>query len=127
MCTTGPSAPTTKAITITISATTAVPWPLTISDGTLTSTTDDGDQNFVTNVNAGDSIAFVTAGDITEIVSIQAKPGNPDLFSTDPSSSNRWTGVLGAKTTNVESYNITYNVRGNDGPYTQDPRIQFNP
>ena len=127
MCTTGPSAPTTKAITITISATTDAPSPLTINDGTSVGSTDSGDQNLVTKVNSGDTITFKIAGDITEIIAIQLKPGSPDLFSTDPTSSNGWTGVLGSKSTNTESYNILYKVRGHYDVYTHDPKIQFNP
>jgi hypothetical protein len=124
MCTTGPSNPTTKTITITISATTAVPWPLTISDGTSVGSTDGGDQNLVTRVNPGDTVVFKTAGDITAINAIQVKNGSPDLFSTDPTSSNGWTGIIGAKNTNVESYNIQYTVGGT--VYTQDPKIAIN-
>lgn len=124
MCTTSPSPPATKTITITISATTASPSPLTISDGTTVGSTDTDDQNLITKVNPGDTIVFKIAGDISEINAIQVKDGSPDLFSTDPTSRNGWTGIIGAKVTSIESYNIQYTVGGII--YMQDPKIQFN-
>jgi len=124
MCTTSPSPPATKTITITISATTASPSPLTISDGTTVGSTDTDDQNLITKVNPGDTIVFKIAGDISEINAIQVKDGSPDLFSTDPTSRNGWTGIIGAKVTSIESYNIQYTVGGTI--YMQDPKIQFN-
>jgi len=126
MCTTSPSPPATKTVTITISATTASPSPLTISDGTSVGSTDTDDQNLVTRVNPGDTIAFKIAGDITQITAIQLKPGSPDLFSTDPSSGNGWAGIIGPKSTNTESYTIVYNVRGWDESFSQDPKIMIN-
>lgn len=124
MCGPGPSNPTTKTIVITISASTAVPWPLTINDGTSVGSTDEGDKGLVTKVNPGDTVVFKTAGDITAINAIQIKDGSPDLFSTDPTSSNGWTGIIGAKTTSIESYNIQYTVGGT--VYIQDPKLQMN-
>lgn len=112
----------TTTITITISATKAVPYPPTISDGTNTVSTEPSDEGLVTAVSTGNQIKFVKAGDITSIEIIET--GGQDVFSTNPTAQNNWTGVIGVfPATTTEAYSITYVVDGTT--YVLDPQLRM--
>lgn len=125
--------------TIVVSATTENPHPLTISSGTSSSTTEDGDKNFTTKVNVGDTVIWKIAEgcDITSIKTVQEtfpSKNNNNLFSETPSigDSTTKTGKIGgfyAKNKAHEQYTIYYNVSGATlppgNPYSQDPRLQM--
>ena len=118
--------PTTKAHTINVSATTAKPWPPTLSDGTNVSSTEGGDINFTTLVSAGDSVAFTVGGDVSALKKIKETKGN--LFKTNPTAANNWTGIINdSKKNDKAEYSIEYDVTGApDNPYKQDPKLQMN-
>lgn len=113
-------------ITITVSATTATPWPPGLSDG-LTSMPIGGgnDANFTTDVVPGQQVTFKVSEDISEITDIREGVG--DLFSVNPTAANGWTGIVGPKKANPESdYTICYNVNGApNNPYCQDPKLHM--
>ncbi|MBZ0326312.1 MAG: hypothetical protein K8F54_01790 [Altibacter sp.] len=122
MCNGGP----TKII-VTVSATTANPAPPGLSDGVTSLPIGGGnDAAFTTVVVAGQQIQFVPAGDITEITAIQEGSGS-DIFKTDPTAANNWTGVIGSlPASDTREYTIFYNVKGAPGnPYRQDPKLQM--
>ena len=112
-------------IKITVSATTANPFPPSLSDGTNTST-GLGDENFTTDVSAGDKVQFLVGENVTKITAITETVGN--LFSQDPSAANNWTGVVkGSKPGTIADYSISYDVSGApNNPYTQDPKLRMN-
>lgn len=124
MCGPGPS----NSITIVVSATTAAPFPPTISDGTNVGSTEIGDENLTTNVGKGYTITIKKGGDISAINNIYPNLNSPNLFSTVPTlqADGSWVGVIGTfPQSTTESYSIDYTVNGT--LYTQDPKIQFNP
>ncbi len=111
-------------ITITVTATTANPFPPGLSDGITTLPIGGpNDANFTTEVVPGQKITFKVAGDISAITAI--KEGAGDLFSVDPSAANGWTGTVGPVKANPGSeYTICYNVNGApNNPYCQDPKL----
>ena len=115
----------TTTITITFSATTANPFPPTISDGTTVSSTQQGDQNLTTGVANGNVVVFQKAGDITAITAITDESGN--VFSVAPTlqADGTWKGVVGNfPTGTTESYSVTYTV--GETSYTQDPKLRMN-
>jgi hypothetical protein len=115
-----------KSVTIVVSATSASPFPPTISDGTSVGSTEEGDENLTTNVGSGYTVVIKMAGDISSINNVYSTNG-VNLFSSGPSrqSDGSWSGVIGAlpKGT-VETYSINYTVGGNT--YIQDPKIMIN-
>ena len=122
MCNGGP----TKII-ITVSATTANPAPPGLSDGVTSLPIGGGnDAEFTTMVVAGQQVQFVTAGDITEFVEIREGAGS-DIFKTDPTAANNWTGVIGSLAApDTREYTIFYNVKGApNNPYQQDPKLRM--
>lgn len=115
---------------IVISATAVKPHPLTITEGTTSSTTEDGDKNFTTEVSSGDTVQWQidSASDISAISSISVvRP----FFSQLPNSGNQWTGRIGTSNGSkaTDTYAIGYNVTGATlppgNPYTQDPIIKM--
>ena len=113
----------TKSITITFSATNANQFPPTITDGTLTTSTESDDRNLTTDVGVGDTVIFQKGGDITSIDAITKTDGS-NLFSTMPTARNGWTGVIGSlASTTEESYSVTYTIGG--VPYVQDPKLRM--
>lgn len=123
MCGPGPS----NSITIVVSATTAAPFPPTISDGTNVGSTETGDENLTTNVGAGYTVTIKKGGDISAINNIYPNLNSPNLFSQGPvlQADGSWVGVIGTLPKNTtESYSIDYTVNGT--MYTQDPKIQMN-
>ena len=122
MCNGGP----TKII-ITVSATTANPAPPGLSDGVSSLPIGGGnDAEFTTTVVAGQQVQFVAAGDITGFTDITEGPGS-DIFKTDPTAANNWTGVIGSlPSTDTREYTIYYNVKGApNNPYKQDPKLRM--
>tara|TARA_R100000935_G_scaffold8302_2_gene17350 strand:+ start:47867 stop:48241 length:375 start_codon:yes stop_codon:yes gene_type:complete len=113
-------------ITITVSATTALPWPPGLSDG-LTSVPIGGanDADFTTEVVPGQQVIFVTAGDIIAITQITESAG--DLFSINPTPENNFTGTIGPKKAILNSeYTLYYTVKGHEGTvYEQDPKLNM--
>jgi len=114
-------------ITITVSATTAQPFPPGLSDGLNTLPIGGpNDAKFITEVVPGQEVHFVVGGDITEITTITETVG--DFFSTNPSKANNWVGIVGSKRTNVpgSDYTVCYYVKGAAAnPYCQDPKLQM--
>ena len=93
MC--GPK-PATK-ISLTIGATTAIPFPPTLEDDTgFTSITEPGDQNTTTLVSPGDIMIWKKSEDITDINAV-TETGGDAVFSTDPTkqSDGTWQAVVG--------------------------------
>lgn len=114
--------------TIQISATTATPYPPTLSDGTNTSSTESGDQNFTTEVEGGKTIQWEIDGDISSIESITFEKDN--FFTELPTADNDWTATLKPKGKKkkgaTDQYTIDYNVTGApNNPYSQDPRLKM--
>lgn len=111
-------------INITVSATTAQPWPPTLTDPTHSSDTEPGDIAFTTAVSAGDRVQFLTGGNVTAIACISETEGN--IFSVNPSFANGWLGVIkGAAPGTIASYRIIYDVNNESNhPYSQDPKIE---
>lgn len=115
---------------ITISATTAAPTPLTISDDeNHTANTTLGDQNLTTMVDAGDTVKWVISGDITKISAI-TDTSTINVFSTQPAPTNdgteSWSGVISNTNSanDIESYTISYYVGTNE--YVEDPKLKIN-
>ncbi len=135
---------------ISINATTAVPWPVTISDGPdHKASTEKDDDEFTTIVKKGSVIYIFGKGDITAIRIYKGNASDPDVFSSlksiDANSkphddngkpqNNIWVGTISptAKPIQMENYLIDYYVAGHNNPdkspikFTQDPRIQIKP
>jgi len=124
MC--GPKPPI--KISLTIGATTAIPFPPTLEDDSgFTSITEPADKKTTTLVNPGNIMIWKKSEDITEINAI-TETGGDDVFSTNPTkqSDGTWQGVVGNfPPGNEQWYSITYTVKGAlKNPYTQDPRIK---
>ncbi len=122
--------------TIVISATTANPEPLKLSQGTSSSSNEGEDKNFTTKVNPGDTVIWKIAEgcDITSIQTVQEtfpSKNNNNLFSESPSIGDSMTksGKIGgryAKKGATEQYTIYYNVSGAPkNPYGQDPKLKM--
>jgi hypothetical protein len=119
--------PNTPDHIIVISATTAVPHPLTLTEGTTSSSTETGDQNFTTEVNSGDTVQWQFDSN-SNISGISAVSVTRPFFSQLPSSDNQWIGRVGTSNGEKanESYTISYSVTGAPAnPYTQDPIIKM--
>ncbi|NNK72274.1 MAG: hypothetical protein HKO94_03685 [Flavobacteriaceae bacterium] len=113
-------------ITITISATTANPFPPGLSDGVTTLPPGGpNDANFTTVVVPNQTVQFVKGGDVTEIAIVEGS--GSDIFKTDPTAENNWTGVIGTGPNNNEDreYTINYKVSGHTQTYSQDPKLQM--
>lgn len=119
----------TPTVKISISASSKTPFPPTLNDGSHSSTTEQGDVDFVTLVSAGSNIQFTVGGDISAITAI-TYTGENNVFKTMPTkqSDGSWQGVIGDFAADTEeSYSITYTVNGApNNPYTQDPKIRIN-
>jgi hypothetical protein len=115
-------------IIITFSATTAVPHPPGISDGETTLPPGGpNDKKFTTAVKPGQQVQFKVAGDISAIASITEGEGS-DIFETDPTAANDWTGTVGKKLENDDTreYTVCYNVNNAPAnPYCQDPQLKM--
>lgn len=114
-------------IIITFSATTAIPKPPGISDGSnQVGIGEGGDKKFTTEVKPGQKVQFKVAEDISGITKIEEGPGS-DIFKTDPSAANEWTGVIGnLDDEDTREYTVYYNVNGApDNPYCQDPELKM--
>ncbi len=127
MC--GPKPPT--KISLTIGATTAIPFPPTLADDSgFTSITETGDQNTITFVSPGNIMIWKKTEDITEINAV-TETGGEDVFSSNPKqqADGTWQAVVGNfPVGNEQSYSITYTVKGApDNPYTQDPVMKIKP
>jgi hypothetical protein len=124
-----PPPPPTK-ISLTIGATTQIPFPPTLAnDSGFTSITEDADKNTVTLVKPGNIMIWKMTEDVIEINAITENEGN-DVFSTNPAkqSDGTWQAVVGNfPAGNYWDYNIIYTVKGApNNPYTQDPKIRIN-
>jgi|TARA_R100000479_G_scaffold70100_3_gene33731 hypothetical protein len=127
MC--GPKPPT--KISLTIGATTANPFPPTLTDDSgFTSITEPADQKTTTLVSPGNIMIWKISEDITEINAITETVGD-DVFSTNPTrqADGTWQGVVGNfPPGNEQYYSITYTVKGApSNPYTQDPIMKIKP
>lgn len=115
-------------IIITFSASTDIPHPPGISDGSNTiSIGAGGDEKFTTVVKPGQKVQFKVDGDISDISSITEGPGS-DIFETDPSAENDWTGTIGKNLADDDTreYTVCYNVNGApSNPYCQDPELKM--
>lgn len=115
-------------ITVTVSATTAVPFPPGLSDG-VSSVEPGGtnDKEFTTTVQPGQTVQFVPGGNVTQITAITEGEGS-DIFSTDPTKANNWTGVIGSNLAknDTREYTICYQVSGHNDTYCQDPKLRMN-
>ncbi len=124
MCTPNPT-----IVTLTIGATTADPFPPTLTDASgFTSITEPADQKTTTLVNPGNLMVWKMSEDITSIKIIE-KPGQ-DIFSVDPAAqpNGTWQATVGNfPKGNERDYDIIYTVKGDPTTYTQDPRIRINP
>ncbi|GGD85710.1 hypothetical protein [Planktosalinus lacus] len=121
MCHSGP-----KKVTITISATSAVPYPPTISDGVNVGSTQTEDDNLTTSVQSGNVVVFQKAGDVGAISNIY-ETGGSNVFKKLPAiqSDGTWKGEIGAfPAGTIETYGITYTV--DNVTYNQDPKIMIN-
>jgi hypothetical protein len=119
--------------TITISASTTNPYPLTISDDeNHSASTATGDAVLTTGIDAGDEVIWTPSGDISSINNIIDKSTPVNLFSSGPAPKNdgtgSWSGIVGNSASNTEeAYSIQYNVNGAaNNPYTQDPKLKMN-
>ncbi|MBT8184474.1 MAG: hypothetical protein KJN76_06520 [Eudoraea sp.] len=128
MCIPSPPPPQKPpVITITITATTAVPHPPGISDGTTTLPPGGpNDKAFTTEVVPGQTVKFTMAGDITGITKIKEGSGS-DIFSQDPTPENDFTGIIGSlPSSDTRAYTIYYNVKdAPKNPYHQDPQLKM--
>ncbi|WP_297795615.1 hypothetical protein [uncultured Eudoraea sp.] len=112
-----------KKITINVSATTAIPHPPGLSDGTLSLPIGGpGDAEFTTDVVKGQPVQFVG----TENATITKITEDVDLFSTNPTPANKFTGIVGSLPENeTKEYTLFYTVAGHPGiTYKQDPKIR---
>ncbi|MEH6762937.1 MAG: hypothetical protein V7655_00425 [Aequorivita antarctica] len=126
MCGTKPT-----KITLTIGATTANPFPPTLTDdGGFTSITEPGDKNTVTLVSPGNIMIWKMSENITKIIAV-VETGGDDVFSTNPSlqPDGTWQAVVGNfPAGNEKSYSIVYAVRGATCDcYCQDPIMRIKP
>ncbi len=117
--------------TLTIGATTAIPFPPTLAnDQGFTSITEPADKNTTTLVKNGDIMIWIKSEDVTEINAI-TETGGDAVFSSNPAlqSDGTWKATVGNfPADNTQSYSITYSVKGAPkNPYTQDPRIKIKP
>ena len=117
-------------ISLTIGATTARPFPPTLTDDNgFTSITEDGDKKTTTLVRPGNIMIWKMSEDITEI-KITENDGE-DVFSKDPAQQpdGTWQAVVGNfDPGNHRDYSITYSVKGApDNPYVQDPIMRIKP
>ncbi len=130
MCGPTPPPPTPTKISLTIGATTQIPYPPTLAnDSGFTSITEDADKNTITLVSPGDIMIWKMTEDVIEINAITENEGN-DVFSTNPTkqSDGTWQAVVGNfPPGNTQSYSITYTVKGIEGTFTQDPIMKINP
>ncbi len=86
------------------------------------STTD----NITTEIKKDQTVQWVASDGIASIQNITPKAGNTDLFSTDPSRANSWTGTVGDFAADTEeAYSIYYKVDGDDTTYNDDPRLKM--
>lgn len=119
---------TVEAHTVTVSATTANPFPPSLSDDEgHQADTAEGDKNMTTLVGPGDSVTWAKGGNISSLDNVFETNG-VDLFIVDPSQENNgtWIGIVGSLPPGTEEeYSITYTVQGKS--YTQDPRLRMNP
>lgn len=108
-----------KTITITISATAENPGSPTVSDdnrGVGSGPT------FTTSVAEGDTVVFAVSGDSTNnIAEISNLVIKNDLFSTEPTKENNWTGIIGDTEGDI-TYTIVYRMKD----YRLDPKIKVN-
>ena len=122
--------PKTPDHIIVISATAAIPHPLTLTEGTTSSSTETGDQDFTTEVNSGDTVQWQidSTSNISAILDITV---SRPFFSQLPSAANQWIGRVGTSNGSKadDTYSIEYNVTGATvppgNPYTQDPIIKM--
>lgn len=130
MCGPTPPPPTPTKISLTIGATTQIPYPPTLAnDSGFTSITEDADKNTITLVSPGNIMIWKMTEDVIEINAITENEGN-DVFSTNPTkqSDGTWQAVVGNfPPGNTQSYSITYTVKGIEGTFTQDPIMKINP
>ncbi len=116
--------------TITITATNANPYPLSISDDEgNTANTETTDAALTTKISAGDTVIWVPAGNISSIDNIIDKSAPLNLFSAGPANMNdgtgRWSGTVGTQPSDTEeSYSLVYTVNGVQ--HTEDPKLKMN-
>lgn len=114
-------------ITITISATTATPYPPGLSDGLKSLPPGNpNDAKFTTFVVPNQSVQFIKGGDVTEIQILEV--AGSDIFKTDPTAANNWTGVIGTPKKgdpDFLEYLINYKVKGHSEQYSQDPKLEM--
>ncbi len=120
--------PKPKIITLTIGATTAIPFPPTLADDSgFTSITEPADQKTTTLVSPGNIMVWKMSEAITSIQIIE-KAGQ-DVFSVDPAAQpdGTWQATIGQfPKGNTREYNIIYTVQdAPNNPYTQDPKLQI--
>ncbi len=114
---------------IVISATTAKPHPLTITEGTTSSTTEDGDENFTTVVEGGQTVQWQIDPE-SDISGISAITVSSPFFAPKPKANNDWIGKVGNSNGKgvTDTYDIQYSVtKAPSNPYTQDPKMQMKP
>jgi len=122
--------PVTPDHIIVISATTDVPHPLTLTEGTTSSSTETGDQNFTTEVGSGDTVQWQIDPN-SNISGISGISVSRPYFSQLPTSANQWIGRVGTSNGSKanDTYDINYSVTGATlppgNPYTQDPIIKM--
>ena len=117
--------------TLTVGATTAIPFPPTLAnDQGFTSITEPADKNTTTLVKNGDIMIWKKSEDITDLNAI-TETGGDDVFSSNPKKQKdgTWKATVGNfPANNTQSYSITYTVKNAlENPYTQDPKIKMNP
>jgi hypothetical protein len=115
--------------TLTVGATTAVPFPPTLTnDQGFTSITEPADKNTTTLVKNGDIMIWKKSEDITDLKAI-TETGGDDVFSSNPKKQDdgTWKATVGKfPSGNTQSYSITYVVKGAPKPqYTQDPKLKM--
>lgn len=123
--------PQPTKISLTIGATTAKPYPPTLTnDSGFTSITEDGDENTITLVSPGNIMIWKMSEDIIQINAV-TETGGDDVFSKDPAlqPDGTWQAVVGTfPSGNQQSYSITYTVKGAPkNPYKQDPYMRIRP
>lgn len=119
-------------ITITVSATAAIPHPPGLSDGLTTLPPGaPNDKAFTTEVVANQPVQFVKGGAVSAITKIEEGEGS-DIFSTDPTPENNFLGKIGSLGAGQSrEYTIYYTVTGkvdqSGDPivYKQDPQLQM--
>ncbi len=120
-------------ITVAVTATTAIPHPPGLSDGSVSlppGSSEEGDKAFTIFVEEGQTIQFVGGGDLT-ITAFSVKPPNPfkpgDHYRYFPGPQNNYTGVIGSfGDDDVREFTISYIVKGHGNkPYSQDPQLKM--